>query len=154
MKSGLFLALLVTACAQAGPATTAMMQSSEPTIEATTTLEAPTTTEPVTTTSAALDPAPSELEGTWQTVRSDGLNLTLEGTRYQLRSNLGGSSGDISVDGDRITFSNCDCADPSCQDPGTYVWLIEEDSLTLTSADPPDPCSGRRTRLAEVAFTR
>ena len=102
----------------------------------------------------AADAAPPELAGTWRTDRDDRLRLIFSGTSYTLASMVGSSQGDISVSGDEITFSNCNCPDPTCLDPGTYQWLIEENSLTLTPVDPADPCIGRRTRLAGVAYTR
>jgi hypothetical protein len=153
--STLLLALF-SACGAGRAVTTASTTTTSDILITTTVASttAPATTEPPTTTAAAADAAPPDLEGTWRTDRDDRLTLTLRGTSYQLSSALGGSAGDISVDGDRITFSNCNCPDIACLEPGTYQWLIEGDSLTLTSVDPVDPCSGRRDRLAEVDYTR
>jgi hypothetical protein len=79
---------------------------------------------------------PPELAGTWRrSYQGDVLLLTLRGTAYTVQGPDTGA-GRISVEGDRITFSNSN----RCPDGvGTYVWHIEDDGrlrLTLTGDDP------------------
>jgi hypothetical protein len=117
---------------------------------ATTTTEAPSTTaEPSTT--AAADAAPPELAGRWQgELNGERFFLSLTGTTYSIVV-VGGVTGNgrISVEGNRITFSD------SNHGPGDgfYEWLIEGDTLTFTELDPPDD-HGRKYALTGVSWTR
>ena len=104
------------------------------------------TTEVVTSTTLAPDAAPPELEGTWKTDIGQGVTdrLTLRGNSYSWNF---GASGDISVNGDLIEFSNA-AAQVECPGSGTYRWQIEEDILTFTLLEPGDDCSVRQSHFA------
>ena len=151
---GLLVAL--SACGQT--ATTSTMRPTAattavvPTTDAVTTTEGVTTTsEAATTTSAAADAAPPELHGRWQG-EMNGVRffLSLTGTTYSIiEVGFGGGNGQISVDGNRITFSHSNHGPGE----GLYEWLIEGDTLTFTELDPPDD-HGRKAALVGVSWTR
>lgn len=146
------IALVTTACSStAGDPSVTTAQPVASTI-ATPTTEVPTTTEaPITTTTAA-DAAPPEMEGVWRTDlgNNDRVQLNLRGNDYIITRGPNSGSGDISVDGDLITFSGSTL----CNGVGTYQWTVEGDSLTFTADDSGDPCSGRRPVLDGVTYTR
>lgn len=146
------IALVTTACSStAGESSVTTAQPVASTI-ATPTTEVPTTTEaPITTTTAA-DAAPPEMEGVWRTDlgNNDRVQLNLRGNDYIITRGPNSGSGDISVDGDLITFSGSTL----CNGVGTYQWTVEGDSLTFTADDSGDPCSGRRPVLDGVTYTR
>lgn len=147
------IALVTTACSStAGDLSVTTAQPVASTI-ATPTTEVPTTTEaPITTTTAAADAAPPEMEGVWRTDlgNNDRVQLNLRGNDYIITRGPNSGSGDISVDGDLITFSGSTL----CSGVGTYQWTVEGDSLTFTADDSGDPCSGRRPVLDGVTYTR
>jgi hypothetical protein len=92
------------------------------------------------------------LEGVWRTDLGNGdrVQLTLRGTDYGITRGGNSGSGDISVEGDLITFSGSNL----CDGVGVYQWAVEGDSLTFTPTPSGDPCSGRRPVLDGVTYTR
>ncbi|HKZ18627.1 MAG TPA: hypothetical protein VJQ57_00810 [Acidimicrobiia bacterium] len=143
-------ALVATACSSTAgepSVTTAGAVSST-----TTTGEPTTSAPPTTSTTAAVDAAPPEMEGVWRTDLGNGdrVQLTLRGTDYGITRGGNSGSGDISVDGDLITFSGSNL----CDGVGVYQWAVEGDSLTFTPTESGDPCSGRRPVLDGVTYTR
>ena len=147
--------LLVTACASTSATTSSTTPA--PTVETNTTVAttaAPATTQaPITTTTAAADAAPPELEGSWRTLLGSGESrmLSLRGNQGVFNQPGGGGVvGEISVEGDRITFFESEL----CVAAGTWQWSIEGDSLTFTAVDPIDPCGSRRQVLEGVTYNR
>lgn len=144
--------LLVGSTACAGPAPiadtpTTTVTASAPATTAVTSETAVTTPPPVTSTTLAPDAAPEELAGTWKIDIGQGVTdrLTLRGNSYTWSF---GASGDISVNGDLIEFSNA-AAQGECPGSGTYRWQIEGDILTFTLLESGDDCSVRQAHFSE-----
>jgi hypothetical protein len=95
------------------------------------------------------DAAPEELQGEWQTTNGDPATLTILRTSYHVRRGGGFGRGNISVDGEEIVFSGSDL----CEGSGTYVWQIEDGTLTFTPVDD-DPCGGRTAVLIDRVYER
>jgi hypothetical protein len=88
------------------------------------------------------DAAPAELQGTWTITIPSGIEqglvtLTLFATRYRIVHGPVVARGDISVDGDEITFLTSNL----CDGRGTYRWAIVGDELTFTAGATRDICA-------------
>jgi len=146
---GLLSLVLAGACDSGASDPSGATDQSVVTTIATATTAAPTTTEePSNSTSAAADAAPPALAGTWYSeLGGERLVLNLNGTTYAISVGNQSPGGQISVDGNQITFSG----GPSPGD-GFYEWTVEGETLTFTALEP-DPSSGRQGAL-ELVFTR
>lgn len=92
---------------------------------------------------------PHELAGTWRrSVAGVTVDLSLQ-VGYAIQRGAGRGSGRVTVDGDRIEFF----ASSLCEGTGTYTWLVEDDTLTLTMVGT-DPCTGRSEVLVPGSFKR
>jgi hypothetical protein len=111
-----------------------------------------TTTAAFTATTVAPDAAPPELEGVWKVDIGQGITdrVTFRGNRYSWNF---GASGDISVNGDVIEFSNA-AHQLECPGRGSYRWLVEGDILTFTILESPDDCSIRQGTFVDREFYR
>jgi hypothetical protein len=123
-----------------------------------TSTSAGTTTTAAATTTTDPDAVPTELIGAWRSELDDPnvgrVCLSLGARNYSINfcAHPGGG-GTASVTGDTITFvSSMTMACPDGE--GVYRWQIEDDRLTFTELEPPDPCVDRRDKLAVGDFTR
>ena len=136
--------------ANQGSTTTRPFDDTSTSADTTTTAAATTTTDP--------DAVPTELIGAWRSELDDPnvgrVCLSLGARNYSINfcAHPGGG-GTASVTGDTITFvSSMTMACPDGE--GVYRWQIEDDRLTFTELEPPDPCVDRRDKLAVGDFTR
>jgi hypothetical protein len=147
--------LASTACAAETATTSSLADDSTTIAEVTTTVGEMTTTAAPTTTFAP-GSAPAELAGQWGTdletgdPQMDRVFITFTGVRYSVSRGPNSATGNILVEGDRITFSGADV----CSGVGVYQWSIDGDNLTFTMLDPPDECGLRSPILAGITYTR
>ena len=145
--------VLVAVSCTGGTGTNTTNQS-QPSGDTSTTAETTTTTAASTTTLAP-DAAPVELSGVWRTNLGtgdqvlDNVSLTLSGNQYALQRGPNSATGSISVAGDTIAFF----ASSLCDGTGTYRWVVEGETLTLTVIDP-DPCGNRSLVLDGITYDR
>ena len=112
---------------------------------------APTTTPTKALASTPALPAPAELQGRWWAdIPPDVAILTFTATNFTIRW-LGGDSGRIEVEGDKITFRGS--PNPQCPSGGTYRWSIEGDKLHLEPVGT-DPCPFQTEWAGNKTYTR
>lgn len=77
------------------------------------------------------------------------VELRIRENRYGITRGAGAATGQLSVEGDRITFSGSNL----CEGTGTYSWSLEGGAVTFTAVGT-DPCGGRVDVLDGITYTK
>lgn len=147
--------LVAVACGDGSDSGATDQATTRPSDDTSTTAD--TTTTMVATTTQDPDVVPTEMIGTWRSESDDPVVgrtcLSLGARNYSINfCGYPGGGGTASVTGDTITFVSSMTGCPEGE--GVYRWQIDDEHLTLTELEPPDPCVDRRNMLTVGDFTR